>query len=67
MLYSTHRKANRKRKTMANMYRQGDVLPVKTNEIKKENKVEDQNGRTILALGEVTGHHHSFKSGVAEL
>lgn len=43
------------------MYRQGDVLLVAVKEIPKAAKpAKPDNGRWILAYGEVTGHHHSF-------
>jgi hypothetical protein len=48
-----------------NMYRQGDVLLVPVDEVPTaavaEN--EEKEGLVILAYGEVTGHHHRFKSG----
>jgi len=43
-----------------NTYRQGDVLLVPTNEIPTTLKVTE---RVTLALGEVTGHHHSILDG----
>lgn len=48
-------------------YRQGDVLLVPVPEIPADAKPVEQTGaRVILALGEATGHHHSFaaNSGV---
>ena len=50
-----------------NPYRQGDVLLVPVEKLEKKNKVESVNGRTILAYGEVTGHHHSFSDKNATL
>ena len=46
------------------MYRQGDVLLVPTAQVPKDAKPVKRTGdRTILALGEATGHHHSFAGG----
>lgn len=43
------------------MYRQGDVLLVPVASVSGFAKVvKREGGRTILALGEATGHHHSF-------
>ena len=39
------------------MYRHGDLLILKVDEISKVNKREDK----ILAEGEVTGHHHQLQ------
>ena len=51
-----------------NPYRQGDVFlhPIKEITITKE-AGEDQNlqGKTILAYGEATGHHHFFDKKLA--
>lgn len=50
------------------MYRQGDVLIYKADEVPANMKpVKPRNGRLILAEGEATGHHHSVDSNVAEL
>ena len=50
------------------MYRQGDVLIVSVKEIPQEAaKLPDDNGRTILAYGEVTGHAHALKKDEATL
>ena len=52
------------------MYRQGDVLLVPVDAVPGGAKdVGRENGRTVLAHGEVTGHHHSFDgdAGVALL
>lgn len=45
-----------------NIYRQGDVLilPIKSNQIPKGLK---QTKSVTLALGEVTGHHHTISRG----
>lgn len=40
-------------------YRQGDVRLIPVEAIPEGKEVKAQNGRLILALGEVTGHHHS--------
>lgn len=40
--------------------RQGDVLIIETNEIKGKKIRKRKDKKTILALGEVTGHHHRF-------
>ena len=46
-----------------NQYRQGDVLLKKVEQIPSSFKEVKVNGPVILALGEVTGHHHSIKTG----
>jgi hypothetical protein len=44
------------------LYRQGDVLIVATNHIPTGlTEVPKDNGRTILAYGEVTGHAHAVE------
>lgn len=43
-----------------NIYRQGDVLVVPVKSIPKNLK---QTKKVCLALGEVTGHHHSISDG----
>lgn len=47
------------------MYRQGDVLlvPVASIPDAATPENEERPGIVILAHGEVTGHHHRFKSG----
>ncbi len=41
--------------------RQGDVMLVPIAELPKNlHPAPDENGRIIIAHGEVTGHHHSF-------
>lgn len=50
------------------MYRQGDVLIVPVPEIPNgTERVDRENGRIILAHGEVTGHAHAIKSEGATL
>lgn len=48
-------------------YRQGDVLIRQCNETDLGEPVETANGKTILAYGEVTGHHHRFETPNAAL
>jgi len=51
------------------MYRQGDVMVVKTDDIFEMNeleKIERENQRIVLAYGEVTGHAHAIKSTEAD-
>jgi hypothetical protein len=46
---------------MRQLYRQGDVLLIPTDTVpKKTRSVPRENGRLVLAHGEMTGHHHSF-------
>lgn len=50
------------------MYRQGDVLIIPVKSIpKKLEPVERENGRIVLAHGEVTGHAHAIKNKGAAL
>lgn len=43
-----------------NLFRQGDVLLIPVDKIPKSAKrAKPDNGRWVLAYGEVTGHHHS--------
>lgn len=49
------------------MYRQGDVLIVKRDSIPKGKEVPRDNGRVILAYGEVTGHAHAIHSQAAKM
>ena len=44
------------------LYRQGDVLIVPIKNIPNKNKLKRTN-RCTLALGEVTGHHHTIHAG----
>lgn len=54
--------------TSANVhYRQGDVAIERISSLPaKLTKVARENGRVILAHGEVTGHAHAFEEAVAE-
>lgn len=46
---------------MRPMYRQGDILLIPINEVPRNAKaVNRENGKLILAHGEITGHHHAF-------
>lgn len=45
---------------MNKQYRQGDVMIERVDELPARARRKKDNGRVILALGEVTGHHHSF-------
>jgi hypothetical protein len=50
------------------MYRQGDVLLVPIKAMPKDVKaVRRENGRTVLAHGEITGHAHAIKDNRAAL
>ena len=51
------------------MYRQGDILliPVHRGSTKCSDLVEPENGRVVLACGEVTGHAHSIDARIALL
>ncbi len=50
------------------MYRQGDVLIVPVESIpEKLNPIDRENGRVVLAHGEVTGHAHAIKAEGAAL
>lgn len=49
------------------MYRQGDVLIIPTDEQPTTKEIEKENGRTVLAHGEATGHAHAIKSKYARL
>jgi hypothetical protein len=50
------------------MFRQGDVLIVPVKKLpEKLEKVKRENGRVILAHGEVTGHAHAIKDQRAAL
>jgi len=42
------------------MFRQGDVLIVPVSSIPAD-RTKSATGKTVLALGEVTGHHHRFE------
>jgi hypothetical protein len=49
-------------KTNLKQFRQGDVYLESVSEVSHEgySKVSPENGKLILAYGEVTGHHHSI-------
>lgn len=48
--------------------RQGDILIVPIKELPENlSKIERENGRAILAHGEVTGHAHAIKDQCADL
>ena len=50
------------------LYRQGDVVLIPVAEIPRNTKpVNRENGRVILAHGEITGHHHSIVEHDVEL
>ena len=51
------------------IYRQGDVLLKKTNKkvTKRHKPVPRENGRVVLAHGELTGHSHAIDDAVAKL
>ena len=50
------------------IYRQGDVLLVRVNELPTERKaVQRKNGRVILAEGELSGHFHAIADPDVEL
>ena len=42
-------------------YRQGDVLIFEVSHLNRDKEIK---GKTILAYGEVTGHHHKIEEGV---
>lgn len=53
------------------MYRQGDVLLIETtiteDELADAEQVNPEQGKTVLAYGEVTGHCHVMEADVAQL
>ncbi len=50
------------------MYRQGDVLIIPVESIpEKLDPINRENGRVVLAYGEVTGHAHAVKAEGAAL
>jgi hypothetical protein len=55
-------KHNKEEIKMNMLYRQGDVLIERVEEIGTGTPVMPENGRIILAHGEATGHHHSLPS-----
>lgn len=48
-------------------FRQGDVLIIPTKQRAVGKQVKRDNGRVVLAYGEVTGHSHAIKEKEAEL
>lgn len=53
---------------MNKQYRQGDVLIVKIDSLPEgTQQIKPDNGRTILAYGEVTGHAHAIDASVSRL
>lgn len=42
------------------LFRQGDIMLVPVAKIPTTGLAAPENGRLVLAHGEVTGHHHSF-------
>jgi len=42
------------------IYRQGDVMLITVSEVPQGKEVSRENGRLILAYGEVTGHAHAI-------
>lgn len=54
---------------METIYRQGDILFVKTDENIAAGTVAEKriNGRLIVAAGEATGHHHAIAEKDAEI
>ena len=50
------------------MYRQGDVLIIPVSEVPNDvEEVPREDGRTVLARGEATGHAHAINSRFAHL
>jgi hypothetical protein len=50
------------------MYRQGDVLIIPVKSIpEKLDAIDREEGRVVLAYGEVTGHAHAIKAEAAAL
>lgn len=52
----------KKNSNMPMMYRQGDVMVVEVPRRDGLREVERENGRIVLAHGEVTGHAHAIAS-----
>ena len=53
---------------MRDHYRQGDILLIPITDIPRNAKaVRRENGKLILAHGEVTGHHHAFGTDVTNV
>jgi len=56
-------KTQEKRSIDMRIYRQGDVLLVRTEDSRPEGSIRKPiNGRVILVEGEATGHHHSVSA-----
>jgi len=53
---------------MREHYRQGDILLIPIDDVPRNAKaVNRENGKLILAHGEVTGHHHAFDTDVTNV
>ncbi len=52
---------------MAEMYRQGDVLIMKVDNLPQGAESKDTGNRVVLAWGEVTGHAHAIDSRFAKM
>src|SRR5258708_33558053 len=64
----TSQQCNPVLKRRLSMYRQGDVLIVPVESIpEKLDPIDRENGRVVLAHGEVTGHAHAIKAEGAAL
>lgn len=51
-----------------NLAHQGDVSVHKVSTLPQDaTRLESENGKTILALGEATGHHHRFETDNVEM
>lgn len=48
-------------------FRQGDVLIIRDDSAKPGKPIKRENGRVILAHGELTGHAHAIKAKSADL
>lgn len=59
MEFPTH-PTNQESKAMTPHYRQGDVLIRRVDSISKTKPMEREQGRVVLAHGEVTGHAHAI-------
>lgn len=56
-----------KQQTRPTMYRQGDVAIIECARVAVTKEVEREDGRIVLAHGEVTGHAHAIASTDATL
>lgn len=52
---------------MAEMFRQGDVLVMRVNELPKQATKKQVEERVVLAWGEVTGHAHAIDVKFADM